>query len=314
MKCDEKWIEFWISLSIVRLILEIHSMESDPSTSPLLSEQRPRSNPEPFSIWQLVKKHLPNCLLTIFADIVLPLVIYFGLQKSMKPVYALLLAGSPPLAMVFCKAIFLRTFDALGFLVFIGFIISTIVAITTRNPIFLLLEKSINTVTVSVIFAITLIPYRYCFYRCRLRPLAYYFYQDLVPTTRDQLGLPEDLFSNPAYAHHEEEVLLRNGSSQNEISKVYHWLYVNCPSFRRWCCIITSIWAFGLLSEFLARLTLILIHLSVTQIVLYGNIILTLITVLCILSTVICVVQERKKTLAFVKQWIENHRTDSTTR
>jgi hypothetical protein len=271
------------------------------------TEEISRSSHVEFSIVQTFKRHIPHFLMTMLMDIILPLVIYFGLQKQIKPVYALLFAGTPPFVMVLFKGIVSRRFDALGFLVFIGFIISGAVAIITRNPFVLLLEKSMDTGTVSIVFALTLIPFRYCFRNCRLRPLAYYFYQDLVPTDRSQAGLPEDLFTNPRYSQSEDDILLPNITHREEVSNVYEWIYRHCASFRRSCYAITVIWAFGLLSEFLGRIILILLQLSVNQIVLYGNIIFTIITVLCILSTIMCIIHERKQTLIFIKQWVVEH-------
>jgi len=263
-----------------------------------------------FSVWHTFKHHIPRFLLTILIDIILPLLIFFGLQRHIKPVYALLVAGTPPLLMVIFKAILSRTFDALGFLVFISFALSAIVAIITRNPVILLLEKSLVTGIISLIFAITLIPFHCCYDRCRLRPLAYYFYQDLVPTNREQVGLPECIFSDEQeerlsdqYAQLEEEVPLPKLSNKQEVAKVYEWMYKHCSSFRFACYMVTSIWSIGFLLEFIARLTLIAIHLPVNKIVIYGHIILSSITVLCIASTIICITVERKYTLLFIEQW-----------
>jgi hypothetical protein len=70
---------------------------------------------------------------------------------------------------------------------------------------------------------------------------------------------------------------------------------------------ITSIWAIGFFLEFFARLTLIIIHLPVNKIVIYGHIILSSITVLCIVSSIICITIERKHTLLSIEKWnVEN--------
>ncbi|UJR14255.1 hypothetical protein I4U23_001246 [Adineta vaga] len=264
-----------------------------------------------FSLWQTFKHHIPRFILTVLVDIVLPLIIYFALQRHIKPVYALLVASSPPLFMVIFKAILFRTFDALGFLVFLSFTLSAIVAIITRNPIILLLEKSLVTGILSVIFTITLIPLHCCHHRCRLRPLGYYFYQDLVPTNRAQVGLPDDAFSNEIdqnddqYAQLKEENSLPKLSEKEEVKKVYEWMHKNCPSFRWACYTLTSIWAIGFFFEFIARLSLILLHLPVNKIVIYAHIILSSITILCIILSITCIVIERKHTLLFIEQWNE---------
>ena len=46
--------------------------------------------------------------------------------------------------MVIVKAIWFWTFDALGFLIFFTFFLTGIVAIVTRNPIIILLEKIVD--------------------------------------------------------------------------------------------------------------------------------------------------------------------------
>ena len=262
-----------------------------------------------FSVWHTFKHHIPRFLTTIIIDVILPLAIYIIFQRHMKPVYALLAASSPPLFMVIFKAVWLWTFDALGFLVFFSFVITAVVAIISRNPLIILLEKSLITGVLSLIFGVTLIPFQCCKHRCRWRPLAYYFYQDLVPTTRTDIGLPDEIFNEQPeqvgvnYAHLQDEVVVEKLSQKKEVAQVYGWIYHSCSSFRLSCYIITSVWSIGYLSEFIIRFTMILVGLSVNKIVIYGHIILSSITVLMIVLTIICITIERRYTLAFIEQW-----------
>jgi hypothetical protein len=286
-------------------------MASDPDPPPDDIQQDPVSTEQiQFSTWDTFKHHIPRFLITILVDVILPLVIYFGLQKRIKPVYALLVAGTPPLIMVIIKGLLSRTFDALGFLVFIAFLISAIVAVVTHNPIVLVLEKSVITAILSCIFGLTLIPFQCYQYHFPIRPLAYYFYQDLVPTKRNEVGLPDDLFNN------ENEIIDEQGNDQlsvirlshkEEVAQVYEWIYAHCSSFRSACYMITSIWSIGFLLEFLGRLTLILIRLSLNKILIYGHVILSSITILMILLTIICIAKERKQTLEFIEKWKKDH-------
>lgn len=288
---------------------------TDPSTLPI-------EPPEPieikrsirFSIWDTFKHHIPRFCLTILVDIILPLVIYFVLQKRLKPVYALLISGVPPLIMVLIKGIVARTFDALGFLVFIAFLISALVALITRNPIVLLLEKSIITAILSLVFGVTLIPFHCCHYRCQIRPLAYYFYQDLVPTRRMEVGLPNSIFVHEQMSidNQASDVSIPKLSAKQEVAQVYEWIYRHCSSFRSACYTITSIWSMGFLLEFLARLILILVHLTVNKIFIYGHVILTCVTIICILLTILCISKERQQTLTFIEQWNEEHSNHET--
>lgn len=256
-----------------------------------------------FSLWRTFKHHIPRFLLTAVFDLVLPLVLFFVLQNRLQTVYVLLISGVPPLIMIFLKAIISRTFDALGFLIVAGFIVSAIVALVTKNDFILLLEKSLILGVVALIFAVTLIPMRCCCQRCRWRPLGYYLYKDLLPTKRRDIGLPDDIFDQPRHSKNVSYDSKKKSSDKQEVAQVYDWLYTNCSSFRRTCYVITAIWAIGLFLEFIGRLTLVLVHLSVTQIVIYAHVILGVVVVTCGLLTMICVWRERKKSIAFVEQW-----------
>jgi hypothetical protein len=287
-------------------------LESDPSVFPPEQHVVMHKEPLQFSIWTTFKRHIPRFCLTILVDLILPIMIYFLLQRRVKPVYALLISGTPPLIMVLIKGLLARMFDALGFLVFVAFLVSALVALITRNPIVLLLEKSVVTGILSILFAVTLLPLSCCRYRYQMRPLAYYFYQDLVPTRRMEVGLPSTIFDDENNTSH--DLSSTSLSGKQEVARVYEWIYRHCSSFRSACYLITSIWSIGLLMEFLARLILILLHLSVNRIFVYGHIILTLITVLCIVLTVICIAREREQTLKFIQQWNAEHGNIATIR
>ena len=289
-------------------------LDSNVDSPPLLHTEEDDDPPIPvgriqFSTWKTFKHHIPRFLITLLVDLIAPLVVYLIAQKRIRPVYALFLAGIPPLIMVIIKAVTSRTFDALGFVIFTAFLASAIAAIITHNPVILLLEKSLVTGIIAIIFGITLIPFHYCDYRCQIRPLAYYFYQDLVPTKRKEVGLPDIIFDNEEAPIGEqsfdtyEDFLVQKLSHKQEVCQVYEWIYAHCSSFRHACYIITSIWSAGLLSEFLARTFLILIQLPTNKIFIYGHIILSLITSLLIVLTVICIAIERKRTLKTIEEW-----------
>ena len=175
-----------------------------------------RSLPIKFSIWHTFKHHIPRFLLTILLDVLLPLAIYIKLQQVVRPVYALLAASSPPLCMILIKAIWFRTFDALGFLVFFSFIVTALIAVISRNPLIILLEKSLITGILSIMFGVTLIPIEICQKRFRWRPLAFYFYQDLVPTRRKDLGLSDEIQQVQVQFHYNQLSLKSNNFDINK--------------------------------------------------------------------------------------------------
>ncbi|CAF4088620.1 unnamed protein product, partial [Rotaria magnacalcarata] len=130
---------------------------------------------------------------------------------------------------------------------------------------------------------------------------------------RKDIGLPDSIFEDEQqeqlldnqFSEMQEETLLPLPalSHKQEVAQVYEWIYRHCSSFRLSCYLITSIWSIGLLLEFLARLFLILIHLSVEKIFIYGHIILSAMTTLLIILTVLCITRERKQTLKSIETW-----------
>jgi hypothetical protein len=285
-------------------------MDSDlPTLSP--PEQKRTS----FCSWRTFKHPIARFVMTMFIDIILPLGIFFGLQKTIKPVYALILAGAPPFVMVIIKVILTRTFDALGFISCIGFVASAIVGIATKDPITVLLGNALVTGVISSIFTISLIPFYRCHRRLQIRPLVYYFYQDLAPIKREQLGLPESIFINKQetineqYSKDENEVLIPKVSDKQEVSKVYEWMFTTFPSFSRSCYLVTAIWSVGLFFGFLGQLILILIHLPINTIFTYNQVILVSIIVLCIILSINFIRRGRKKTMIHIEEWKREHLT-----
>ncbi|CAF0951747.1 unnamed protein product [Didymodactylos carnosus] len=274
-----------------------------------------------YSMWNMFKRHIPRLILTVLVDIVIPLVLYFVLQKYLLSVYALLIAGCPALIMVIVKAVWSRTFDGIGFLVFIGFFISAIVAIITKNARVLVFEKSLITAVMSAIFLVSLIPFHI---RCgqrvnlKLRPLVYYFYMDLIPMGKRQAGLSRVIIVDQhdnRYRELQEEIddIQQTTSerliepSKEEVEAVYDWIYHHCSSFRYSCYGLTILWAIGFMVEFGGRLALVFAHLSVNIIVLYANVMLAVVASLCALSSMIIIIIERRQTMNQIKQWqLEN--------
>jgi hypothetical protein len=267
----------------------------------------------PFSIWTTFKKHIPRFILTILMDVVFPLLIYFALQKLIRPVYALIVASTPAIIMVVGKAIYARSFDPLGFLISTSFIVSAIVALLTANALVLLLEKSIVTAIFSLAFTFTLIPFQRCCRVLKIRPMVFHFYKNLFPTTAADLDLPINFNDNKyeaadmAYFELENNIETTVLSSEEEVSRAYEWLYECCPPFRQSCLCLTTLWAVGFFGEFIARLTLILMPFSVNEIVIYGHIILTSITIVCIVSTGIGLLVERRRTCQFIQRFAAYH-------
>jgi hypothetical protein len=271
------------------------------SSDPLQRQQLPSQ--VKVSSWNTFKHHIPHMIIIILVDLIIPLLIYFALEYRTKPVYALLAASSPPLLMVIFRALWAHSFDAIGCACFIAFIFSAILALVLNNPTILMLEKSLITGVAAVVFAITLIPFQCCPNRCRCRPMVYYIYHDLIPISRAEFGLPDSVFDNDQYTELKDDNKKRELPTVKEVAQLYAWIYDHCSSFRIACYFMTSVWVVAFSVEFIIRFVLISLHLPIGLIYIYGQIVFSVLVVLCAILQICCMAIERKYTLAYIEQW-----------
>jgi hypothetical protein len=266
-----------------------------------------------FSLWNVFKRNIRGLSITIAIEIILPLILYFVLEKYIEPIYAFIAASVPVLLMIIFKAIWRRAFDPVGFLICVAFLTSAIVLFITHNPTILLLENSFIMVVYSIVFAISMIPFHLCHCRFQVRPIAYYLYQNLIPTVKADIGLPDS-----AFADEQEQTIDQNAKAsrddvkqkspeKEEVAEVYKWIYAHCSQFRRTCYLITISFSVAFTLNFLARLTFVLIHLPINSIVIYGYAVPAVTMNICFILSGICIKIERKSTLAYIKQWKIDH-------
>lgn len=129
---------------------------------------------------------LPRIATIVIFEVGLPLGLYFGLRQPtgpLSPVWALLVAGCPPLLIVIYNIVVKFKIDAAGLLIVTGFVVAAIVAVVSQNAKVLLLEKSIITGAIGIVFLITLIPFRLTWKGrlYRMRPLTYTLSLQFLP-------------------------------------------------------------------------------------------------------------------------------------
>jgi hypothetical protein len=159
---------------------------------------------------------LPRIAIIVIFEIGLPLGLYFGLRQPtgpLSPVWALLVAGCPPLLVVIYNIVVKFKIDGAGLLLVTGFVVAAIVAAVSQNAKVLLLEKSIVTGAIGIVFLITLIPFRLTWKGrlYRMRPLTYtlslqFLPADLTYDVEEDQGV--DIPSTPVqrvYQIHAEE-------------------------------------------------------------------------------------------------------------
>lgn len=294
----------------------ISSYELTSTSSPVTPPQLQEPIEIRFSLWKVFKRNIRSLLITAVIEIILPLTLYLVLQKYIEPIYAFIIASIPALSMIIIKAIRRRAFDLVGFLICVAFLTSAIISVVSHNATILLLEKSFIMIVYFIVFVISMIPFHLCFRRYQIRPIAYYLYQNLIPTGKADVGLPDSAFRDKQeqIIDQNAKVLSTNDVQQNspskeEVEEVYKWIYVHCAQFRRTCYLITISFSIAFLLNFLAQLTFVLIDLPINSIVIYGTVVPAVTLNLCFILCGICIKIERKSTLAYIRQWNIDHRS-----
>ncbi|KAH8551631.1 hypothetical protein BGW37DRAFT_491674 [Umbelopsis sp. PMI_123] len=140
----------------------------------------------PLSNQKMALSLLPQLATIVILEIALPLGLYFGLRQPtgpLNPVWALLVAGCPPLLVVIFKLLTKFKIDGAGLLLVIGFVTAAVVAAVSQSAKVLLLEKSIVTGAIGIVFGISLVPFHFSWKGkvYHMRPLTYILCLQFLP-------------------------------------------------------------------------------------------------------------------------------------
>ncbi|TPX37544.1 hypothetical protein SmJEL517_g00617 [Synchytrium microbalum] len=246
------------------------------AAAPRHHHERPHINSK-----TLLKK-IAIAAVTLFVDLGLPIILYFILRVKLDPVYALLIAGIPPLLTVLVKLAIFRSFDMLGIMAFLAFTISAVIALATGDARILLLEKSVVTAVLGSVFLITLIPFHFDYKRkgekkrFYIRPAIHFIVMELIPL--------ETAVICPA-----------RGAKPAIIWDRWDKLYTTNKRYAFDVLVLTIVWGIVLFIEFLGRLFMVLSPLDVDQVVAYGNIWFAVVAALGALITVIYLIPMLKR-------------------
>jgi hypothetical protein len=144
-----------------------------------------------------------------------------------------------------------------GVLTLTGFVISAILATVQADPKMYLLRESTMTLAMGFMLLITLLPFQIKHHK--LRPFMFYVARQMAVSgsiTNDE---------------------------NNTVRSHWDWFWDAWPKFRLFFRLLTGVWAVGLISEFLMRVTLLESLDDVDKIVYYSN--MYMFAVLVILGT-----------------------------
>ncbi|KAG0209713.1 hypothetical protein BGX28_010007 [Mortierella sp. GBA30] len=199
----------------------------------------------------LQRKQWIMLLISMFFDIVLPIILYYSLKNHMSTLAALLISSAPPAIMVPIKIILYRRVDPIGLLIIFGFILSAVLSVIDGNPRLILLRDSFVTCATGIIFLASLLPITIG--KFQFRPLTFGVSAQMMQTA-------------PRIRY------LLEGQTIEENRAEFCWKYSH--QFRNGMRATTLVWGIALLIEFALRLVFYFSSMTVDQLVLYGNVVL----------------------------------------
>ncbi|CDS10490.1 hypothetical protein LRAMOSA03166 [Lichtheimia ramosa] len=226
-------------------------------------------------------KNLIGFVFSLVFMIGLPLGLYFGLRNVIGELYALLISGIPPLLHVIYTFIRKRRVDVLGVLVLFAFVISAVISIVTGDARAALLRDSAVTMVIAALFAFTLIPIRT--ERLSIYPITWSITRKMI-------------YDNVEPYHWRDQHYVRHEMPFSD----FIWSHLHAA--RKGHYLLTAGYAIGLTAEFVIRVIMVeATSLSVSQIVLYGNIVVFSVVVVMTAFGIYVSIDMRRKSLQWAK-------------
>ncbi|KAG2173537.1 hypothetical protein INT44_007128 [Umbelopsis vinacea] len=228
-----------------------------------------------------MKKSLLFFLFKMVVDIAAPLIIYHNLKHYVPVLVAIMMSSTPPLILVIVIFIYKRKIDIMGCICIFGFAFSSIVAISTGDVRLVMLRESSIGCIIGLCFLFTLLPIKTK--RFSNRPLQMVFYAQFLE------GLPAVSWKDEL-------------GHQYTLSRA-DWQYTYVPYVRAYCFYTTLLWGVVLEIEFAIKVMMIQSTLTIDQVVNYGSIVMTSMTIVVIILTVLVSLPMRRKSREAYRIW-----------
>ncbi|KAF9900450.1 hypothetical protein EC991_007328 [Linnemannia zychae] len=240
-----------------RLSTESSNMFLDNGSQPLQDGVCRHESVKDVNNKALQRKQWTVLAISMFFDIVLPIILYYTLKSHMSAIAALLISSAPPAISCVTKFVFYRKVDPIGLLIIFGFVLSAILSVIDGNPRLLLLRDSLVTCASGLIFLASLIPIKIG--KFQVKPLTY--------------GVSAQMMAaSPSIQYFVEGNLVEQTQSE------FCWQWSH--RYRRGMRTMTAVWGIALLLEFTLRLIFYFSSMSLDHLVMLGNIVL-----ICTLGT-----------------------------
>ncbi|ORX51240.1 hypothetical protein DM01DRAFT_1289888 [Hesseltinella vesiculosa] len=199
---------------------------------------------------------------TLFFDVGLPLIIYYTTKDKIGYVTSLVVSGIPPLLFVIYKFWRDRKVDIIGCIFIVAFVGSGVLTLITGDVRIALFREAAVDILIGAIFFVTLIPIKTKW--LTMQPLVY-----LITVQMTSEAPPME------WSTRDETT----GEVEHHSQPMHIWLWEQLPFYRRFCYILTALWAFIMAADFVIKAVIILAtNLSVDQIVMVNSILQIVIT------------------------------------
>ncbi|KAK3807537.1 MAG: hypothetical protein JOS17DRAFT_766546 [Linnemannia elongata] len=234
-----------------RLSTESSNMFLDNGSQPLQDGVCRRQSVMDVNNKALQRKQWKVLAISMFFDVVLPIILYYTLKSHMSAIAALLISSAPPAINCVTKFVVYRKVDPIGLLIIFGFVLSAILSVIDGNPRLILLRDSLVTCASGLIFLASLIPIKIG--KFQVKPLTYGVSAQMMTAA-------------PSIQYFVEGNLVEQSLSE------FCWQWSR--RYRRGMRTMTAVWGIALLLEFTLRLIFYFSSMTLDHLVMWGNIVL----------------------------------------
>ncbi|CAO3632245.1 unnamed protein product [Mucor hiemalis] len=206
-----------------------------------------------FSFGFLKGRPIFNFFIAIIWSIGLPILLYNILKPHIGQVLAMIVASAPPLAIVIVRMIKDRSFDPLGCVAGISFLISGILSIAEPEEKTQAICESIVPFLVGVFCVISVLPIKIGSFE--LKPFVFQMANQIMPRNDSEELQKQD-----------DSRLTSSSSGQKRLD----YLYQNMSKFRHDMRIMTVCWGLLLIVTFIVKVIIVMTATDISKLQLYG--------------------------------------------
>ncbi|KAI8071395.1 hypothetical protein BC940DRAFT_294349 [Gongronella butleri] len=229
--------------------------------------------------------------LTLLIDVGVPLLIYYTTRGKLGDLIALVISGIPVLLFTAYKFWRDRRVDPIGVIMIVAFVGSGVLSLITGDVRAALFRDATIDILIGFIFFVTLIPIRTRWFT--MQPLVYLIARQSMSTSGNMRWMERDDETGEMLTHEQPAA---------------EWLWNNVRIFKRFCFILTALWAFVMSADFAIKAIVILgTSMSVDQIVAMNATLQIVITTVMTTGTMAISAWMHKKINDYIKQWRKDH-------